>query len=398
MAPAGGPGAKKGILERLENGEVVVGDGSFLLTLEKRGYVKAGLWTPEAVVEYPNAVRQLHMEFLRAGSNVMQTFTFSANEDNMESKWEDVNAAACDLAREVAGKGDALVAGGICQTSAYTHHKDEARVKQLFQRQLDVFARKNVDFLIAEYFEHAEEAMWAVEVLKALGKPVAATMCIGPDGDMHGVSPGECAVKLVKAGAAIVGVNCRFGPSTSLKTMKLMKAGLQAAGSKAHLMVQSLGFHTPDCGKGGFVDLPEYPFGLEPRVATRWDIQKYAREAYKLGVRYIGGCCGFEPYHIRAIAEELAPERGFLPPASEKHGSWGSGLDMHTKPWIRARARKEYWENLRIASGRPYNPSMSKPDAWGVTKGTAELMQQKEATSEQQLRELFEKQKFKSAQ
>jgi hypothetical protein len=62
------------------------------------------------------------------------------------------------------------------------------------------------------------------------------------------------------------------------------------------------------------------------------------------------------------------------------------------------RAQKEYWQNLRIASGRPYNPSMSKPDAWGVTKGTAELMQQKEATTEQQLRELFEKQKFKSAQ
>lgn len=141
-----------------------------------------------------------------------------------------------------------------------------------------------------------------------------------------------------------------------------MTEGLQAAGLKAHLMVQSLGFHTPDCGKGGFVDLPEYPFGLEPRVATRWDIQKYAREAYNLGVRYIGGCCGFEPYHIRAIAEELAPERGFLPQASDKHGSWGSGLNMHTKPWIRARARREYWENLLPASGRPFCPSLSKPD------------------------------------
>lgn len=62
------------------------------------------------------------------------------------------------------------------------------------------------------------------------------------------------------------------------------------------------------------------------------------------------------------------------------------------------RARKEYWENLQIASGRPYNPSMSKPDAWGVTKGTAELMQQKEATTEQQLRELFKKQELRSAQ
>ncbi|TEA37552.1 hypothetical protein DBR06_SOUSAS27610009, partial [Sousa chinensis] len=333
----------QGILERLDSGEVVVGDGSFLITLEKRGYVKAGLWTSEAVVEHPSAVRQLHMEFLRAGSNVMQTFTFSASEDKMESQVNDngaggtVNTAACDLAREVANKGDALVAGGICQTSLYKHHKDEARIKKLFRQQLEVFTRKNVDFLIAEYFEHAEEAVWAVEVLKEARKPVAATMCIGPEGDMHGVTPEECAVKLVKAGASIVGVNCRFGPCTSLKTMRLMKEGLWASGLKAHLMVQPLGFHMPDCGKGGFVDLPEYPFALEPRVATRWDIQKYAREAYNLGVRYIGGCCGFEPYHIRAIAEELAPERGFLPPSSDKHGSWGSGLNTHTKPWIRAR-------------------------------------------------------------
>lgn len=76
---------------------------------------------------------------------------------------------------------------------------------------------------------------------------------------------------------------------------------------------------------------------LEPRILTRWDVHKYAREAYNLGIRYIGGCCGFEPYHIRAIAEELAPERGFLSQASEKHGSWGNALDMHTKPWVRAR-------------------------------------------------------------
>lgn len=50
----------QGILERLNSGEVVVGDGGFLFSLEKRGFVKAGLWTPEAVVEYPSAG-----EFLR---------------------------------------------------------------------------------------------------------------------------------------------------------------------------------------------------------------------------------------------------------------------------------------------------------------------------------------------
>lgn len=53
---------------------------------------------------------------------------------------------------------------------------------------------------VLQYFEHVEEAVWAVEVLKETGKPVAASLCIGPAGDMHGVSPGECAVRLVKAG------------------------------------------------------------------------------------------------------------------------------------------------------------------------------------------------------
>lgn len=83
---------------------------------------------------------------------------------------------------------------------------------------------------------------------------------------------------------------------------------------------------------------PFCPAALEPRVLTRWDMHRYAREAYDAGIRYIGGCCGFQPYHTRALAEELAPERGgVFPAASEKHGVWGSGLEMHTKPWVRAR-------------------------------------------------------------
>ncbi|EPQ02635.1 Betaine--homocysteine S-methyltransferase 1 [Myotis brandtii] len=86
MAPIGGKKAKKGILERLNSGEVVIGDGGFVFSLEKRGYVKAGPWTPEAAVEHPEAVRQLHREFLRAGSNVMQTFTFYASEDKLENR------------------------------------------------------------------------------------------------------------------------------------------------------------------------------------------------------------------------------------------------------------------------------------------------------------------------
>lgn len=73
------------ILERLAQGPVI-GDGGFVFELEKRGYVKAGPWTPEATCEEPAAVKQLHTEFARAGADVMQTFTFYASEDKL-SNW-----------------------------------------------------------------------------------------------------------------------------------------------------------------------------------------------------------------------------------------------------------------------------------------------------------------------
>lgn len=63
---------------------------------------------------------------------------------------QQINEAACDLAREVANEGDALVAGGVSQTPSYLSCKSEDEVKKIFKKQLDVFIKKNVDFLIAE--------------------------------------------------------------------------------------------------------------------------------------------------------------------------------------------------------------------------------------------------------
>ena len=155
----------------------------------------------------------------------------------------------------------------------------------------------------------------------------------------------------------------------SLQTMRIMKQSLEKAGLSPYLMVQPIAYFCPDAGKQGIIDLPEFPFALEPRISTRsannfrlltrstmitfvlsvdvikltlyrFDMNKFAREAYNLGVRYIGGCCGFQAYHIRAVAEELAEERGVLPRGSEKHIPWAGGLRMHTKPWVRARASR----------------------------------------------------------
>ena len=112
---------------------------------------------------------------------------------------------------------------------------------------------------------------WAIEECRKTDLPVAANMCIGPDGDMHGVSSAECAIRMAKAGAHVVGINCHFDPFVSLECIKKMKAGLDAAGLSPYLMVQPLAYHTPDAGKQGFIDLPEFPFSLEPRICTRCD-------------------------------------------------------------------------------------------------------------------------------
>ena len=371
------------ILDKLSKG-VVIGDGGFVFSLEKRGYVKAGPWTPEATIESPEAVLQLHREFLRAGSDVMQTFTFYASDDKLKNRGntasskfgsDAINEAACKIARQVADEDRGIVAGGVSQTPTYLSTQNKEKVQKEFKKQCKVFEGK-VDFMLAEYFEHVEEMEWAIEVLKEMGVPVAANMCIGIEGDLHGVSTGECAVRMANVGADIVGINCHFGPFESLKAMELMKQALDEQDLHPFLMLQPLAFHTPDAKKQGFIDLPEFPFALEPRVCTRWEIQQWARKAYDMGIRYLGGCCGFEPYHIRAISEELKDVRAINRDVSIKHIPWGGGLLMHTKPWVRERAKKEYWEKIVPSTGRPDSVAFSKPDEWKVTAGDAELLQE----------------------
>jgi len=383
--------SSRDIIQEMKDGKAIIGDGGFVFELEKRGFVKAGPWTPEATVEFPDAVKQLHYEYARAGADVMQTFTFYASEDKLKNRGNEaaakfgarnINQAACDIARDVADQFGGLCAGGICQTPLYLTTRDESKVKEMLGAQCEVFRDNDVDFMIAEYFEHAEEAKWAVETIQKLmpNKVIAVNMCIGPEGDMFGMSTAECAKVLAGTGAQIIGVNCHFGPNETLEAMYRMKVGLEQIGlnvtKDVFLMAQPVIYHTPDAGPQGFIDLPEFPFALEPRVATRWEIQNWARQSYDMGMRYIGGCCGFLPYHIRAIAEELEAERGVQAAGSSKHEKWGKGLEMHTKPWVRARANKEHWSNIKPSSGRPYSGSMSKSDRWGVTAGHKALEQQ----------------------
>ena len=118
------------LMERLEQ-DVVLGAEGYLFELERRGYVQSGPFVPEVVLDYPDAVRELHREFLRAGAEVMVAFTYYGHREKMrvigrEDDLEPLNRDAVRLAKEVAAEGDALAAGNICNTWAYDPDDPEA--------------------------------------------------------------------------------------------------------------------------------------------------------------------------------------------------------------------------------------------------------------------------------
>src|SRR2546430_13738521 len=99
---------KKGLLERLKEGPVL-GDGGYLLELEKRGWVRAGPFTPEVALTYPNALRELHIEFREAGAEVLQALTFYASRDKLATvgltnRLEDLNRSSVRVARRTASE------------------------------------------------------------------------------------------------------------------------------------------------------------------------------------------------------------------------------------------------------------------------------------------------------
>jgi betaine-homocysteine S-methyltransferase len=120
--------------------------------------------------------------------------------------------------------------------------------------------------------------------------------------------------RLEAAGADVVGLNCHRGPATIMPLMREIRAAV-----KCHVAALPVPYRTtpaqpsfmsltdPCCG-----DARAFPVGLDPFVCTRQEIFDFGKEAYALGIHYLGVCCGAGPHHIRALAESL----GRKPPAS----------------------------------------------------------------------------------
>ena len=296
---------KKGILEKLDEGPVL-GDGGYLLELEKRGRVRAGPFTPEVALENPEALLELHREFRDAGSEVLQSLTFYASRDKlatvgMGDRVEELNRAAVRIARQAAGNR-CLVAGNISLTWLYEPNDKAAadRVRKTFDEQLDVQISEGVDFIIGETFSWLGEALLAVERAKRTNLPVMVTMSFeNEDVTPDGKSAADCARSLVDAGADIVGVNCLRSPEYTLPLAAEMRRAV-----KAYIACQPVAYRTTHDHRD-FTSLPAFPEQLDPYQLSRREMADYATKARDLGVNYIGACCGAVASHIREMARAL---------------------------------------------------------------------------------------------
>jgi betaine-homocysteine S-methyltransferase len=296
---------KKNILERLAEGPVL-GDGGYLLELEKRGWVRAGPFTPEVVLERPHALHELHVEFREAGADVLQALTFYASRDKLatvglEDKVEELNRTAVRIARDAAGDR-CLVAGNLSLTWMYQEGSQKARerVAATFDEQLKQQVEAGVDFIIGETFSWLGEALIAAERAKKTGLPVMVTMSFEEkDVTTDGKTPADCARALRDAGCDIVGINCLRNPDTTLPLAEQMVEAVDI-----YVATQPAGYRTPE-GKPDFTSLPEFPTGLDPLQWSRHQMADYARRANDAGIRYIGACCGVVATHIREMAIAL---------------------------------------------------------------------------------------------
>jgi betaine-homocysteine S-methyltransferase len=297
---------KKGILERLQDGPVL-GDGGYLLELEKRGWVRAGPFTPEVALNNPEALRQLHIEFREAGAEVLQALTFYASRDKLASvglqdRLADLNRAAVRIAREVAGDR-CLVAGNLSLTWMYERDSPSAKdkVRATFDEQIAVQVDAGVDFIIGETFSWLGEALIAAERAKKTGLPVMVTICFeNENATAEGKSAAEAARALVDAGADIVGMNCLRSPEHTLPFMEEMRRAVP----KAYIASQPVGYRTR-ADKPDFTSLPEFPYELDHLQLSRKEMADYATRAQEIGINYIGACCGTVAVHIREMARVL---------------------------------------------------------------------------------------------
>ena len=339
---------KRGLLEQLDEGPVICAEG-YLFELERRGYIQAGAFVPEVVLESPEKVAELHREFVHAGSDIVEAFTYYAHREKLrmigrESDLEAINRQALEIAKGVAEETGTLFAGDICNTNAFTpaDEESEREVRAMFEEQVAWAVEAGVDFIIAETYSHAQEALIALEVVRETGLPSVVTLALHREPlTRDGWTPADACKRLADAGADVVGLNCIRGPKTMLPHIEAIVEAVDVPvaalpvpyrTSEGEPTFQSLTDEECDCT---IPDGGPFPTALDPLFVNRYEIAEFTRAAQAAGVRYFGICCGNAPHFMRAMAEAL----GRTPPASRYSPDMSKHAYLGTDERVRAENR-----------------------------------------------------------
>ena len=344
----------KKLLERLNKGPVICAEG-FLFEIERRGYMSSGEFVPMVSLEHPEALETLHKDFQHAGSDIVEAFTYNGHREKMkvigkEELIEPLNRAALKIARKVAdlkstGPKPNLMAGNISNSNIWNDKdkKTHLQVEKMFNEMIDWAVDEGADILIGETFYYAEEAYAALKAMKESKLPCVIT--IAPMGEnimRDGVSILDTCKELEQRGGDVVGMNCFRGPNTMMPYLKEIKKSL-----KCHIAALPINFRTTK-EHPTFFNLPDnngcschtphktpFPTALDPMQCNRYEIGKFAKEAFDLGINYLGVCCGANPMLIREVAEAV----GLKVPASkyrenmENHFMYGQDIPKHMKDY-----------------------------------------------------------------
>src|SRR6184192_3872674 len=282
--------------ERLETGPAIVGDGGMGALLSA---AVPRLRTPEeANLRAPDAVVSLHVSFINAGAELIETNTFGANRRKLahhflEDELEQINSAGVKLARdarEVTGR-DVFIGGAIGPIG----EPATSRVRrELFAEQTAVLDGRGVDLFMLETFYDLDELVDAIEAVQSVSSlPIVALLTFDEGAEtLAGVTAREAAERLARLDVAAIGANHGAGLLAALEALEQMGSDGRPLAALPNVGLASL--------TGGRVIYPH---------ATPEYFAEFAAHARRLGARIVGGCCGTTPTQIASVRAALQAER-----------------------------------------------------------------------------------------
>jgi len=315
---------KKDLICRLNEGPVLCAEG-YLFAMERRGYLSAGSFVPEVVLENPEVVSQLHREFIRAGSDVIQAFTYYGHREKLrligkEELLEPMQKNALRIAkdsREEFKDLDLLICGDVANTNIYNpdDKKTHSECQKMFEEQVAWAKEAGVDFVVAETINWTGEMKIALKAIKDAGL-IAVTNFAIPKGDLtrEGHSPEDACKIMEDLGADVVGLNCYRGPAMTMKLLPKIRNKVSC-----HVAALPVPYRTSE-EFPGFLNQPAkivdkecncipgenaFPVALDNLYCNRFEMAEFAKDCKSKKINFIGICCGAEPHHVREMSVAL---------------------------------------------------------------------------------------------